>query len=136
MGAGNHSEPSGRGQIKDSLGWFIPDRTFSKLNVDNFKKYTKITNRSVSSLAQDIKVSRPKLYQHEALISDKEIRDRLIPLVIISDLAFEAFENDETKTVDWIMSPNHLFFGRSPYEMALAGKAESVIQTLREWLGQ
>jgi hypothetical protein len=125
-----------KGQIKDALQWFIPDKTFTRLNVDNFKKYGKIANKSISSLAEEIKVSRPKLYQHEALISDKEVRERLIPLVIISDLAFEAFAKDEQKTIRWVMDANHLFFGRSPFEMALGGKSESVIKTLSEWLGQ
>jgi hypothetical protein len=134
MEALNHLDS--KGQIKDALRWFVSDKTFTRLNVDNFKKYGKIANKSISSLAEDIRVSRPKLYQQEALITDKEVRERLIPLVIISDLAFEAFNKDEQKTVEWVMTPNHLFFGRSPYEMALGGKAESVIQTLREWLGQ
>jgi len=134
MEALNHFES--RGQIKDALKWFIPDRTFTRLNVDNFKKYGKLANKSISDLAEGIRVSRPKLYQQEALITDKEIRERLIPLVIISDLAFEAFDKNEEKTIEWVMTPNHLYFGRSPFEMALGGKAESVIQTLREWLGQ
>lgn len=125
-----------KGQIKDALQWFIPDKTFTRLNVDNFKKYGKLANKSISSLAEEIKVSRPKLYQHEALISDRDVRERLIPLVIISDLAFEAFAQDEQKTIRWVMDANHLFFGRSPFEMALGGKSESVIQTLNEWLGQ
>jgi hypothetical protein len=125
-----------KGQIKDALKWFIPDKTFTRLNVDNFKKYGKIANKSISSLAEEIKVSRPKLYQHEALISDKDVRERLIPLVIISDLAYEAFAKNEEKTIRWVMDANHLFFGRSPFEMALGGKSESVIQTLNEWLGK
>ena len=132
----SYSGLDSKGQIKDALQWFIPDKTFTRLNVDNFKKYGKIANKSISSLAAEIKVSRPKLYQHEALISDKAVRERLIPLVIISDLAFEAFAQDEQKTVHWLMEANHLFFGRSPFEMALGGKAESVIQTLQEWLGK
>ena len=125
-----------RGQIKDALKWFIPDKTFTRLNIENFKKYGKLANKSISALAQEIRVSRPKLYQNDALITDKEVRERLIPLVIISDLAFEAFAQDIEKTIAWVMAPNHLFFGRSPFEMAMGGKAESVIQTLREWLGQ
>ncbi len=125
-----------KGQIKDALNWFVSDKTFTRLNVDNFKKYGKIANKSISNLAEEIRVSRPKLYQHEALITDKEVRERLIPLVIISDLAFEAFQGDVPKTVEWVMAPNPLFFGRSPFEMALGGKADSVVSTLREWLGR
>lgn len=131
-----YSTLDSKGQIKDALQWFISDKTFTRLNVDNFKKYGKLANKSISSLAEDIKVSRPKLYQHEALISDKDVRERLIPLVIISDLAYEVFAKNEEKTIRWVMDANHLFFGRSPFEMALGGKPESVIQTLKEWLGQ
>lgn len=131
-----YSGQDSKGKIKDALQWFIPDKTFTRLNVDNFKKYGKLANKSISSLAEDIKVSRPKLYQHEAIISNKDIREKLIPLVIITDLAFEAFAKDQEKTIRWVMDANHLFFGRSPYQMALGGKAESVIQTLNEWLGK
>jgi uncharacterized protein (DUF2384 family) len=90
----------------------------------------------VPTTVAQVGVSRPKLYQDEALITDKEIRDRLIPLVIISDLAFDLFEGNEAKTIHWVMTPNHLFFGHSPFEMALAGKARSVEDTLHEWLGR
>ncbi|MCX6109883.1 MAG: DUF2384 domain-containing protein [Proteobacteria bacterium] len=124
-----------RGAIKDSMRWFH-DQGLTRLNTRNVKTYGKIAGKSVAKLAGEVGVSRPKLYQDEALITDKEIRDRLVPLVIISDLAFELFEGDETKTIHWVMAPNHLFFGHSPFEMALAGKAKSVEDTLREWLGR
>jgi hypothetical protein len=130
------SKLNSRGQIRDELQWFVSDNTFTRLNVDNFKKYGKLANKSISSMAEDIKVSRPKLYQHEAIISDKFVREKLIPLVMITDLAFEAFGKDHEKTIGWVMQANHLFFGFSPYEMALGGRAESVIQTLKEWLGK
>jgi hypothetical protein len=123
-----------RGAIKDSMRWFH-DPGLTRLNTRNVKTYGKIAGKPVSRLAAEVGVSRPKLYQDEALITDKEIRDRLVPLVIISDLAFELFQGDEAKTINWVMTPNHLFFGQSPFEMALAGKARSVEDTLREWLG-
>jgi hypothetical protein len=132
----NISSIDNRGTIQDTLRWFVPDTSFKRLNVENVKKYAKVANKSISSLAKDFQLSRPKFYQEQALISDRDIRLRLIPLVIISDLAFQVFGKDKEKTVRWVMEANHLFFGYSPFEMALGGKSESVIQILKEWLGQ
>ena len=58
------------------------------------------------------------------------------PLILISDLALELFEGDEEKTTRWLMAPNHLFFDRSPFEMAMKGNADTVAETLLEFLGR
>jgi hypothetical protein len=70
--------------------------------------------------------------EHESLGVD----DSLIALVVISDLAFDAFDGDRLNTAGWIVNPNDLFFGMSPFEMCAAGRAQTVIETLLEWLGR
>ncbi len=123
------------GQISDHLQWFAANSALTKINTDSFKQAAEITSVSLTELAESLQISRPKLYQPSAAI-DKKIRERLIGLVMISDIAFQLHEGDKEKTVIWVMSPNHLFFGRSPFEKALAGEAESVVAKLKELLGE
>ncbi len=122
------------GSIRDHLEWFAGNSTLTKINTATFRKAAALTNQSLSDLSNSLHISRPKLYQPSATV-DRKIRERLISLVMISDLAFQLFQGDKEKTITWVMSPNHLFFGRSPFEKALAGEAESIVAKLNEWLG-
>ena len=54
----------------------------------------------------------------------------------VRSLAFELFDNDEEKTIDWLLTPNHLFFDLSPLQMIIGKKEESVIKFLEELLGK
>ena len=121
------------GQVSDHLKWFATNSAFTKINTDMFKRVAELTSLPLTELAETLEISRPKLYQPSATI-DKKVRERLISLVMISDLAFQLHDGDKDKTILWVMSPNHLFFGRSPFEKALAGEAESVIAKLQEML--
>ncbi len=122
------------GQINDHLKWFAANSALSKINTQAFKRAAELTNLPLTALAESLHISRPKLYQPSATI-DKKIRERLIGLVMISDLAFQLYEGDKLKTTSWVMSPNHLFFGRSPFEKALAGEAQSVVEKLEKMIG-
>lgn len=50
-----------------------------------------------------------------------------------SDLLMKLFDNNETEANTWMISDNHLFFGKSPVEMIFNGKGSLVIDTLKEW---
>jgi hypothetical protein len=130
----NQSYIEHTGQIIDHLNWFATNSAMTKINTETFKTAAQLTNIPLTELAEFLQVSRPKLYQPSATI-DKKIRERLIELVMISDLAFQLHKADKSKTIIWIMSPNHLFFGRSPFEKALAGEAKSVIHKLQDMIG-
>ena len=122
------------GQISDKLGWFVKKSNLSKLNTTNLKAFAESGQISIKDFAKELHLSRPMLYQPAAPI-DREIRLRLIHVTMISDLAFDLYGGDKKKTIEWVMHANQLFFGCSPFEMALAGKAESVLAKLNEWIG-
>ena len=123
------------GQIPDKLGWFASNSNLTKLNTENIREFAASGQISIKELAKELGLSRPKLYQPIALV-DRKIRSRLVHVAMISDLAFELYKGDKKKTIEWVMHPNQLFFGHSPFEMAIADKASSVLTKLNEWLGK
>lgn len=130
----NQSYAEFTGEIPDKLGWFAAKTNHTKLNTLNVREFAESGQISIKDLAKELHLSRPMLYQPTAPI-DREIRERLVHVAMISDCAYELYKGDKKKTIDWVMHANQLFFGRSPFEMALAGKAESVLNKLHEWLG-
>ena len=122
------------GAISDHLNWFAANSAMTQINTNTFKQAAEITRLPLTELARALRISRPKLYQPSSTV-DRKIRERLIELVIISDLAFQLYEGDKNKTITWVMNPNHLFFGKSPFEKALAGEAKSVVDKLEEMIG-
>jgi hypothetical protein len=67
--------------------------------------------------------------------TEKSVREKLLALVCISDKVYELYDKDISKTQNWLMTPNHLFFDFSPFHMVLGGKADVVINKLNEWYG-
>lgn len=126
-----------RGELEDSLNLFT-DSALTKIDTKNFLKLSDAGSLSKKDVARILKISRPKLYKREALITEEDVKTRLIPLVRIADLSFEVYggetEEHKQKARNWIMAPNHLFFNSSPFQMALGGKADVVIEKLNEWL--
>ena len=121
------------GELKNYL-YLFADNCLNKINTENFIDLALRGSLSKKNLAEHLKISRAKLYKKEAVITEEDVRTRLIPLVRISDLAYELYGKDKVKTQDWLMAPNHLFFNFSPFQMALGGKADVVLEKLKEWL--
>jgi hypothetical protein len=122
------------GEITDHLNWFSDNTAQSEINTETFIAAAKVSKLQLPELAKFLKVSPTKLSHRSAAI-DKKILKRIFELVLISDLAFKLHKADKQKTISWVMSPNHLFFGRSPFEKALTGEAKSVIDKLEEMIG-
>lgn len=121
------------GELKNYLGLFA-DRCLKKINTREFIDLAKRGSFTKKDIAEKLKMSRAKLYKREAVLTDEDVRNKLIPLVHISDLAYELYGEDKEKTQEWLMMPNHLFFNFSPFQMALGGKADVVLKKLKEWL--
>jgi hypothetical protein len=122
------------GQIHNYLG-LLADSALKKIDTKKFTELAEAGSMKKSQLAAELKMSRPKLYKSEAIITRKEIQERIVPFVYISDLAYLLFEKNRKKTMEWLMAPNHIFFNVSPFQMAMGGRAETVIAKLEEWLG-
>jgi len=122
------------GVINNYLG-LLADKALRSINTQKFIELADFAGESKTKLASELGISRPALYLSQAKITKKEVLDRLIPFVIIGDYAFVLFEHNESKTLEWLMTPNPIFFNFSPFQMAMAGKADPVIGKIKEWLG-
>jgi hypothetical protein len=65
---------------------------------------------------------------------EKCLREKLLALVLVTDMLYELFDKNVAKVRDWLMVPNPLFFNFSPFQMVLGGKADVVVEKLKEWL--
>jgi uncharacterized protein (DUF2384 family) len=59
--------------------------------------------------------------------------NNLLQLQKIYDLAVELFGDKKTAN-EWLNTPNHLFFDKTPLEYAHSVNAQSVIDTLLEMM--
>ncbi|MDQ3231438.1 MAG: hypothetical protein M3Q07_06415 [Pseudobdellovibrionaceae bacterium] len=123
------------GLIHNHLG-LLADTALRSIKTEKFIELAEYGGIKKKNMASDLGISRPALYMREARITKKESLDRLIPFVIISDLAFDLFAKDEKKTMEWLMTTNPIFFNFSPFQMAMGGKADQVIKKMKEWLGK
>lgn len=55
-------------------------------------------------------------------------------LLEINSMLYTLYDGDTHSIKNWLMTPNHLFFGATPYEMILNGKINIVRRTLDEWI--
>ena len=62
-------------------------------------------------------------------ITDEYLRDYISPLVRVTDLAYQTCGEME-QTRKWVMTPNPIFMGRSPFSMCLMGEGSNVINHL------
>ena len=49
------------------------------------------------------------------------------------ELLMQLFDNNPESANLWLLSPNHLFFDKTPIEMIFEGHGDTVIETLKEW---
>jgi hypothetical protein len=121
------------------------------------KRLLEITGYSKTALAKESHSSRPLWYRDEVdLRSMKKLREGVLQLVMASDLAFELFKyNDqEAKDLDinslsasvttklrgeterWMVTPNQLLFGKSPFEVCISANGVELIKWLAAKLGK
>ena len=121
------------------------------------KRLLEITGYSKTAIAKESHSSRPIWYREEVdLRSMKKLRDGVLQLVMASDLAFELFKfNDqEAKNIEidslkapsikkikgeterWMVTPNQLLFGKSPFEVCISANGVELIKWLASKLGK
>jgi uncharacterized protein (DUF2384 family) len=120
------------GTIKNSLGILSEDG--SKFKPD---KFASLTGLGKTELEKITGISRPQFYKKEILIKpSSKILKRIVSVVIAADLAFELFGEDKKETSSWLMAPNAMLFGDSPFEVCMRGEGEKLIQWLNQRLGK
>jgi len=92
-----------------------------------------VTGLGRAELARATKKSRPMLYERELPLKLSSAFSKAIySLVVATDLAFELFGENEEDTKSWLMAPNSLLFGDSPFMVCLRGEGDKLI----DWLNQ
>jgi uncharacterized protein (DUF2384 family) len=124
----HHYRPQDLGSMRNVLGILTDDK--KKLRSE---RLLSVTGLGRAELARVTQKSRPTLYEKELpLRPSSSFTKAIYALVIVTDLSFELFGEDEEATKSWLMVPNTLLFGDSPFAVCMRGEGERLI----EWLNQ
>lgn len=123
------------GRIQNHLGLLADDgKGHQALNPE---KFLALTRMSAAEGAKAIEVSRPAMYKtFIPLKPSTKLAERVIKLVTATDIAYELFEKNPDETTNWMMSPNTLLFGASPFEVCMRGDGQPLIEWLLDRAGQ
>lgn len=119
------------GSIRNELGILSKDHT--KLRP---RAFMDATGLGAAKLAADLGQLRTHMYREEIAIPSKRLRKCILNLVQATDLAFELFQSDFEETRKWVMLPNSMLFGMTPFEACFAGKGEGLITWLNTRLNR
>lgn len=64
-----------------------------------------------------------------------ELKSKIIDLVMAGDIAYLLFNKNVDETARWIVSPNTLLFGATPFEICLRGEGKPLIKWLLDRAG-
>lgn len=113
------------GAIRNSLGILSDDRL--KIRPQALRDVTQLRP---SKIAEILDVQRPNVYRQEIPIP-RAIREKILKLVLVTDLAYQLMGNNLEETIKWVMAPNSAFLGNSPFEVVMRGDGNELI----DWLG-
>lgn len=119
--------------IKNHFGLLTND--LSKVNGSNYRNFLG-NSYSSEEAAKKLNKSRASVYKDEIKVPKDFIESFLVPLVIASDYAYILFDENDEKAKNWMLAPNTYFFGKSPFNLCLAGEGREVISFLKERLGE
>lgn len=118
------------GALRNALGILSDDR--SKVKPQRLKD---VTHLNSSATAKALQVSRPQMYQKEIKLNPKLMKN-IILLVHASDLVYELIGESVEETAKWVMAPNSMLKGDSPFEVCIRGDGQLVIDWLNARLGR
>lgn len=92
------------------------------------------TGLGTSQLEKITGISRPQFYRKSNLQLNlgSKLMKRMVRLVLATDFAYELLGSDKARTKTWLMSPNTLIFGDSPFEVCMRGEGEKLVEWLEE----
>jgi hypothetical protein len=94
------------------------------------RAFLEATGLGAAELATCLGRQRTHMYREEIPLPTTKLKKYIIDLVLVTDLAFELFQGNRDETRRWMMLPNTILFGKSPFEACFAGQGEGLI----EWL--
>lgn len=121
-------KPQELGSLRNVLGILTEDK--KRLRPE---RLIAITGLGRTELSRVTSKARAALYESELPLKiSSSFTKAIYSLVIVTDLAFELFGENEASTTSWLMAPNTLLFGDSPFMVCMRGDGEKLI----EWLNQ
>lgn len=119
------------GAVSNCLGLLSADRQA----VDP-KKLEAVTGWGPTQLEKITGISRPQFYRQStiSLRPASKLMKRINRVVVATDLAFELLDHDFVETRSWLMSPNSMMFGDTPFEVCMRGDGDVLIGWLKERL--
>ncbi len=118
------------GALQNALG-ILAREDRSKFHPQAFASATGL---SPSKVSRTLRVPRPNLYRVVIPIP-KHFVDTMLQLVIATDLAFVLMAKDVEETKRWLMTPNTILLGVSPFEAIMRGDGPAIIKWLTERSG-
>ena len=113
------------GAFKNSLGILSDDGRRIRP-----RRLMEVTGLGAVEITHFVNKSRPQIYRDEILVSP-ELLKRFRALVMVTDIVFALLNQDINETRKWMMIPNTVVFGDSPFEVCMRGDAEPLIEWLR-----
>ena len=78
-----------------------------------------------------LKIACASAYKDSLSLSKaNQIKERILHLIIVADIAFELFDSNKSEVAKWLTTPNTHFFDSSPVEVCFRGDGKTLI----EWL--
>jgi uncharacterized protein (DUF2384 family) len=84
-------------------------------------------------MAELLGIPRSTTYQ-KTIKLPKELAFNIIAIAMAADLATELL-NSEDEARRWMLAPNSYYFGQSPFDVCLLGNGRTVIEFLKQKLG-
>lgn len=123
-------------QTHRSMGTGLVNR-FGLLSLDQKKvrpeAFQEIGNLRKVTASKFLETSRPQMYAKEITVKPTTLK-KIKHLVLITDYAFELFNESFEETKKWLLTPNEFLFGDTPFEVCMRGDGESLVQWLRNKL--
>ncbi len=113
------------GALQNALG-ILDHQDRSKFHPQAFASATGLNPSKVSRV---LKIPRPNVYR-EIIPIPKRFESTMIQIVLATDLAFGLMAKDVEETKRWLMTPNTILLGTSPFEAIMRGDGPAVI----DWL--
>lgn len=127
----NNLKNNGLGTIQNHLGFLSSDQQGFNPN-----RILDLTGLKAVEASAALGKSRTAMYkEYIPFKPSDELRAKVIDLVMAGDIAFLLFNKNIDETARWIVSPNTLLFGSTPFEVCLRGDGKPLLKWLLDRAG-
>lgn len=130
----NTSDFGKLGKSPNHLGFLSNKNGQLGFNPDRFMS---LTGLNPTEAGEVVGKARSQMYKDFIpLKPTDELRNKVLNLVMSTDIAYILFEKNAEETAKWVVSPNTLLFGSTPLEVCMRGDGKQLIKWLLDRAGQ